>query len=187
MRNRLIDRVFSGARRLAWGLLRARARIVTDTLLYSVVIYAVGCIIPTPLDQQQPQTNFPPVIRADKAVPLFGPINHSQDELFDLHVFASDPDDNLPGNQDSLRFRLFFRRANGTLSYGGNEEFLMTSAHDSTDPTLVTATTSQRFCANLTGTFYLYVVVADRPFVGDTSTVAPGGGSDQNYWVLTCS
>ena len=188
LRKRLIDAVISPARRLARGLLHAPARTVADTLVYAVVIYAVGCIIPTPLDQQPLQQNLPPVIRADKVMPPFGPITHQQDDLFDLSIFASDPDDTLPTSQDSLRFRLYFRLADGKLSYDGNEEFVMTSAHDPTDPTLVTATTSQRFCQGRSGTYYLYVIVADRPFqMADDTQVVAGGGSDQNHWELTCS
>jgi hypothetical protein len=188
MHKALKHRVLSGAKRLACGLLHAPARTLPDTLVYAVVIYAVGCIIPTPLDQQPLQENFPPVIRADKVMPPFGPIVHQQDDLFDVQIFASDPDDNLPTSQDSLRFRLYFRLADGKLSYDGNEQFMMTSAHDPNDPTLVTATTSQRFCQGRTGTYYLYVIVADRPFSTTEDTkVVDGGGSDQNYWVLTCS
>jgi hypothetical protein len=188
IRKELIDRLFSTGRRLARGLLRPRRRIVTDTLLYALVIYGIGCVIPTPLDPQQAPPDYAPVILT--ATPAFGPISVTQDQLIPLKITIDDPSDIFPGTQDVLHAGLFVldQVSNKLVPLSPGSEFVITPA--SSDPA-----NSQRDgnitvspCVLLSGqTFYLYVVVANRGFsTTDPSTVVTGGQSSSNYWVVKC-
>ena len=174
---------------LAWRLLHARGKILADTVVYALIIYAVGCIIPTPLDQQSATINQHPSLRPDKADPQFGPIIHMQDDLFELSIGADDPD-----LQDELHARLFqLDPTTNKLIYLGNNEILLTSPSvpDPNDPSLRLGTfAAQPFClgrSTTNGPILLYVVVADRPFsTTDPSMVVAGGLTDSNHWELTC-
>jgi hypothetical protein len=184
--------MFSAARRMARRLLRAYPRLVTDTLLYAIVIYGVGCIVPTPLDPQPLQTNYAPVLLPLKCMPPFGDIAvSSSNQLIELSITVNDPDDTLPGNQDDFHARLFYpdQMNPGKLFYPGNEEIPLTP-ENAADPMNMDRTGSwqpQAFCLGKSGTQLIYVIAADRPFqLNDPTTVVNGGLSDQNHWELKC-
>jgi len=60
-----------------------------NVALYGLVIYGVGCIIPTPLDQAMQETNARPVFVTDKVLPAFGPLGPlSQTQAVTLSLVA---------------------------------------------------------------------------------------------------
>lgn len=187
--NYTITKLVSLPRRLAWRLLNDRVGLVRDTLLYALVIYGVGCIVPTPLDAQPATANAPIVLRG--ANPPFGMLpKHQQTDLIELTVFADDADDDIPGNQNTEHFRLFFQQSDNSLLYDGRSDFPLSTENDPAHPTFLAGNTGQvRFCEGLGNqTIYLFAVVADRAFqTTNDSEVVPGGTSDQSYWVLPCT
>src|SRR5215469_6790963 len=84
--------------RVARWLLGIRAGLMRSTLVSASVIYLIGCVIPTPLEEEPLPVNYPPVLT--KADPPFGPLAHQRSDPFDLKVFADDP--NI---QDILKIR----------------------------------------------------------------------------------
>jgi hypothetical protein len=153
--------------------------------LYGLVVYGVGCIIPTPIDQAQQTPNYSPVFVTEKVSPMFGLLGPlSQTQVIPLTIVASDANPS-----DDLQVRLF-ESINGTLVSTGQTTSL---AYPSVrDPNPDNAT--QRFggfefalCGGRTaGLHLLYAVVADRKFVNPTSFTPDGGLSDSNHWDVSC-
>jgi hypothetical protein len=176
--------------RLARGLLLKLPRIVSDTVLYSVVIYSVGCIIPTPLDRAPSHPNVGGPAFVDSSPP-FGKIGgFGQLEPFDLSITIYDPDVGQADSQDDIRARLY-RIVQGTKLWDNEEITLMPATPpDPNNPQLRFGTfNSVARCGNFgitAQTTDLYVVVSDRTFVGSTLT-SNGGFSDTNHWELACN
>jgi hypothetical protein len=182
----LIERLVRRARRLARRLLPSGRRLVSDTLLYALVIYGVGCIVPTPLDPQVPQADLPPVFVTTQIQPPFGPITHQAADVFDFQILADDPSDNNPNSQDDLWVRLFWPGATpGSLMWTGYEIQLTSSMPGSTQRQ--GAFMPLQYCSyapNRTGENYLYAILSNRRFNQTGATT--DGKTDTNYWVLTC-
>lgn len=177
-------------RRLARRLLDRSPRIVSDTILYALVIYSVGCIVPTPLDQTQSPPNYAPTFVTSKVNPPFGPISFTQSDSFELNIVVDDPDAGDPDSQDDLYARLFYLNA-GKLVWD-NSEIRLTAPQvaDPMNPHLRYGTfpATQRclFAPNKSGTNYLYAIVSDRPFSNANPSVSDAGLTDTNHWELTC-
>jgi hypothetical protein len=184
----LIGRRFTGARALARWLLSRLPRIVSDTALYALVIYGVGCVIPTPLDQAQQPPNYGPVFVTTKVNPPFGPIAHTQSDPFEIDVVVDDPDDADPTTNDDLHARLFFLGTGGALLWDGSDIPLRApQVPDPTNPTWRYGTfPAAARCFGRTGVQYLYAIVSDRPFKSDQPSTSNGGLTDTNHWELSC-
>lgn len=163
---------------------------MSDTVLYALVIYSVGCIVPTPLDQTPPPTNFAPTFVTSKVSPPFGPIAFTQSDAFELTVVVDDPDAGEPDSQDDVYARLFYL-SGGKLVWD-NSQIQLTPAQppDPMNPHLLYGTfpATQRclFAPNKNGTNYLYAVVSDRKFSATDPTTSDGGLTDANHWELSC-
>ncbi|MGZ3408056.1 MAG: hypothetical protein ACXVAN_16510, partial [Polyangia bacterium] len=66
-------------------------RIVYNTPFYALVIYSVGCVIPTPLDRAQMQMNMTPTWVTSRVTPAFGPISVAITGQANLSLAATDP------------------------------------------------------------------------------------------------
>jgi hypothetical protein len=177
----LIRRARTSASRLARRLLILWPRVVSDIVLYSLVIYSVGCIVPTPLDQQAAATNYPPVFETSLVDPQFGPLPHNKTDSWLFKLSATDPN-----NDDVLFARLLFQDPDGTFSYATDVPMMKEA---STDPTAVAHWHGQspdsRWCLNFVpGRYFLYAFVADQSFIG--SSEKSNGLEDSNHWELQC-
>ncbi|MCU1280571.1 MAG: hypothetical protein JWM53_4117 [bacterium] len=170
-------------RGLARRVLRRGFGIVSNSALYGMVIYCIGCVIPTPLDRAPAPTNYGPVWVTSRVQPPFGPTSLSVSSTIALSLVATDPNPD-----DTLTVRLFVPSATapGGLQYLSIEKTL-TSAPDMDDPNLRIGSLEPPLCRNAaSGTsFDVFAYVADRDFSGVTAT-APGGLTDSNHWELTC-
>jgi hypothetical protein len=185
VRKRSIKLGLPAAQKLARLLLKKWPKLVNETVLYSLVIYSIGCVIPTQLDREQTPTNFPPVWVTSMINPQFGPLPpQTKGESIELSLFATDS--NLT---DTLVARAFLLGSDNTYQLRNTEAQLMLGTPTG-DPQR-DAIRSGRFesfdyCDSLpNGTYFLYAFVADRNFVGNTNIVN-GGLSDSNHWELTC-
>jgi hypothetical protein len=175
--------------RLARGLLQRVPRIVSDTVLYTLVIYCVGCIIPTPLDRapSHPNVGGPSIV---SAMPDFGKIGpFGQTEGFDLSLTITDPDVGMSDSQDDIRARLY-RIVQGQKVWDGEEITLMAATPPDPNNLQLRFGTfnSVARCFNfglMAASTELYVAVSDRTFVGSTVT-SNGGFSESNHWTLQC-
>ncbi len=176
--------------RLARRLLEKRPGIVLDTCLYAIVIYALGCVIPTPLDQAPTPTNYRPVFVTDQVNPSFGQLTRTQADVFELNLVVDDPDVSMATSNDDLRARLFFPSLmpNAPLLYTGYEAtFHAQSPPDPMNPNFRYATFGPAsFCAGRSGTSNLFVIVSDRQF-DMTDPTKTAGLTDENHWELTCN
>ena len=168
---------------LARRVLRRGLGLVYNSALYGMVIYCIGCVIPTPLDRAPTPPNYGPVWVTGRVSPSFGPASESVSSAIALSLAATDPNAN-----DTLKVRLFVPNSAvaGGLQYLDIETTL-TSAPDSDDPNLRIGSLDPPLCRNaMSGTsFDVFAVVADRDFTGSTAN-AVGGLTDQNHWELTC-
>jgi hypothetical protein len=175
---------FRDARGLARRLLTKGRKLVNDTVLYALVIYSVGCVIPTQLDREQTPTNYPPVWVTSMIIPQFGLLTPQKDTTLQLNLFASDPN---PG--DTLVARAFLLDSGNKYQITNTQATLtlLAPTGDATQDSIRAGNFEAfDYCANLLqGTYFLYAIVADRPFVGNTNTVN-GGLFDSNHWELMC-
>jgi hypothetical protein len=189
----LIRRRIQVGNGLARGLLHKLPRIVSDTVLYTVVIYSVGCIIPTPLDRAPASTNNRPVFVTDQVNPTFGFITHPQFDAFPITIVVDDPDDQESTSQDDLFTRLFLQDlTTGNLGYTGEEIGLSpASVPDPMHPTLRYGSfNAVPRCQGRAGTTqYLYAIVSDRKFstTDPTKPASDAGLTDTNHWELSCT
>jgi hypothetical protein len=177
---------------MARAVLEKGPRLVWDSAIYALVIYCVGCVIPTPLDQAPSQTNFAPVFVTSKVSPMFGPITHTASESFELNLVVDDPNFAQPNPPDELHARLFVPDPStpGALQWfdGNDLTFLPASVPDPMNPRLRYGTfAAAPRCFGRSGTFNLYVIVSDRRFNPMNPSMSDGGLSDSNHWELTCS
>jgi hypothetical protein len=170
-------------RGVARRLLRVGTGIVYNSALYGLVIWSIGCVIPTPLDRAPAPTNYNPVFVTSRVTPPFGKLSGSSSSAIPLSLAATDPN-----ADDTLKVRLFVpsSSAPGGLQYLSIEQQL-TDAMDPDDPNLRIGSLDPPLCLNaMPGTtFDVFAVVADRSFTGNTAR-ADGGLTDQNHWELTC-
>jgi hypothetical protein len=156
---------------------------VYNSALYGFVIWCIGCVVPTPLDQAPAPVNYSPVFVTSRVTPSFGPMSGTASSPIPLSLAASDPN-----GGDTLKVRLFepSPTAPGGLQYLSIETTL-TDAMDPDDPNLKIGSLDPPLCLNaMPGTtFDLFAVVADRNFTGNTAK-AEGGLTDQNHWELKC-
>src|SRR4051794_32847613 len=82
--------------------LRKGLRLVYNSALYGMVIYCIGCVIPTPLDRAPAQQNFQPAFVTSRVQPAFGPTSESVSSPLALSIAATDPNPD-----DTLKVRLF--------------------------------------------------------------------------------
>jgi hypothetical protein len=163
-------------------LLSRRWKLVNDTIFFALVIYSVGCIVPTTLDAQTQPMNYSPVIVS--ATPPFGPFAHKATDSWSWALTASDPN---PGDVLSGRIFIVDKSSNQYLKLA---DVPMTS-QQSTDPTLKLyrsgETSVEPWCATrVPDTYEIVAFVSDRGFINDTSTMSNGGLEDSNHWELTC-
>jgi hypothetical protein len=169
---------------LARRLLHRAVRLVPNTALYGLVIYCVGCVIPTPLDRAPAPTNYSPVFVTSRVNPAFGKISQRVLVPGPFTLAATDPNPD-----DALDVHLFEPDSTGALVYIGVDWPLMIpTPPDQTDPNLRLYSTTATLCPQGTQgqTFDVYAIVADRPFQGSLPKVQDGGLSDTNHWELSC-
>ena len=170
---------------LARRVLRRGLGLVYNSALYGMVIYCIGCVIPTPLDRAPTETNFGPVWVTTRVNPPFGPTTGLIATGDSFSLAATDPN-----HDDTLTVHLFvpgptpgsrvYTTAHTTLS--------IPSTPDQLDPNLRIGTIDSFLCLKQpVGTqFEVYAVVADRDFMGTEAKVQAGGLSDENHWELSC-
>jgi hypothetical protein len=159
---------------------------VSHTVLYSLVIYAVGCIVPTPLDQQPQPIEYTPSFITELIDPPFGAVSHAKTDQWSWRVHATDPsvDDTL-----QLYVRLMFLTADKTFDVAGTAGDINMTKEPLADPRGPSVWNGEShnaaWCGSLIpGTYYLYAFVADKNFI--MSSEKTGGVESWNYWVLTC-
>jgi hypothetical protein len=158
---------------------------VYNSALYGMVIYCVGCVIPTPLDRAPAETNFSPVFVTSRVTPAFGPTSVAITGTLNLSLAATDPN-----RDDVLTVRLFEPLPTGELFYTQQTTTLnLPSPADVDDPNLRLGSATPPICLNAHAgdTFDLYAIVADRDFMGTEARVQAGGLSDSNHWEVTCT
>ena len=172
---------------VARRLLRKGARIVSDSALYGLVIWCIGCVIPTPLDQAPAPVNYPPVFVTTQVTPPFGPLPDPISTGVTVSLAATDPNPD-----DVLSVALFEPDAaapGGLRQVVAPQTLMKPSASDMGDPNLRIGSIDLPVCFNSTDGFMfdLYAFVADRPFssTGNRSQ-APGGLTNSNHWEITC-
>src|SRR5262245_59100301 len=107
MHNELKQKGLPPRRGLARKLLSRAASIVANSPLYGLIVYAVGCIVPLPLDPEPPPTNYRPVIIHELVdPPLNMDIKLAVNDRRELTVVAEDPNAG-----DDLYARLFAEEA----------------------------------------------------------------------------
>jgi hypothetical protein len=186
--NHLILKEIIASLRVAWRLLSLRL-VVAHTMTYAVIIYGVGCIIPTPLEQQSQPLNYPPNIVAAATTPQFGPLDFQHADPVGFNIVADDP--NL---DDELRARLFTRASGlGPRAWNGLEiKLLFPSVLDPQHPFRraysfpTIALCSQLDSRSQGGLFDVYVVVADRQFKPSPDDDQSDGFTAENHWEVTC-
>ncbi|MCU1280232.1 MAG: hypothetical protein JWM53_3778 [bacterium] len=182
-RNMLQPQDIRGRDGLARRLLRSGTRIVSNSALYGMVIYCVGCVIPTPLDRAPAPTNYGPVFVTMQVNPPFGPVTESIAGALPLSLAATDPN-----HDDVLTVRLFEPDSTAPTGFIDiNQSVTLTNAPTTDDPDLRVGSFEPVLClrAQPGDRFDVYAVVADRPFTNKTMR-ADGGLTDQNHWELTC-
>jgi hypothetical protein len=168
---------------LACKLLRTLRGIVADSVLFGIVIYSIGCIVPTPLDQSQPPKNYPPVFQS--ATPPFGPLHQAQTDVFNISLIVDDPDDQDSTSQDDIHVRLFFKNGEQFITAYGDQKMVPSSTTDPTPTLRYASFDAIAPCFGRTGVQYLYAIVSDRGFDAMNPS-QPLGLSDSNHWELTC-
>lgn len=174
-------------RAVARRLLRSGVGIVYNSALYGFVIWCIGCVIPTPLDQAPAPVNYSPVFVTTQVTPPFGPLSDPISTGVTVTLAATDPNPD-----DVLSVALFKPDATvpgGLLQLVSPQTLMKPAASDMGDPNLRLGSIDLTVCSNSTDGFTLdlYAIVADRPFsaTGNRSQ-APGGLTDSNHWEVTC-
>jgi hypothetical protein len=165
---------------------------VYNSALYGLIIWCVGCIIPTPLDRAPTQTNFSPVFVTNSVTPLFGALAATIDQPTTLSLAATDPN-----ADDALVVHLFQPDPTTKGSYILLQPPIAlikpTNPDPNGDPNLRLGSQEVQLCLNAPDNFMtdVYAVVADRPFNAGSSgadiILSDGGLTDSNHWEVTCS
>lgn len=159
---------------------------MSDTVVYALVIYSIGCIVPTPLDRApaSPNTGGPSFVASS---PRFGLISHAQSDFFDLSITVTDPDVGMPNSQDVIWARLY--RVINNMPVWDLEEIQLNGADQNNPQQRFGMFQSAQRCTSLNlpsgSTTDLYVIVSDRQFKPATQ-IDTDGLSDTNHWELNC-
>jgi hypothetical protein len=174
---------------VARRLLSKSVRIVSNSALYGLVIWCIGCVIPTPLDRAPGQTNYRPTFVTSQVTPGFGKQAAPVGGAINLSIAATDP------NEDDTLIVHFFQPDLSTpgafVPAAAAPLTLMTKVPpDADDPNLRIGSEDAPLCLNVPAntTFDIYAVVADRAFntMGNL-THADAGLTDTNHWTFTCT
>jgi len=176
--------------RVARRVLRLAVGIVSNAALYGIVIWSIGCIIPTPLDRAPQPTNYSPVFVTSSINPPFGPVTLPIRSLSTLALAATDPNPD-----DTLVVHLFepdlTTPGSFTLVDATGATLARPTTPDNEDPNLRIGAIDSGVCLNAADQtkFDLYAIVADRSFNAPSNnpTHADGGLTDANHWEVTCS
>jgi hypothetical protein len=162
------------ARRL---LRRCDAAIMGRSLVTAITIWAIGCVIPTPLETES-GANHPPVIVSGTPDFTQGVVTHRTTDVFDFGVHVADQD--LDQTLSAL------------LYYKAGDQFIPLSSVATLDPATRTHIFSGLYCKEIapeTSTL-VFVYASDLGFPTDFSPASPpsemAGHFDYKYWVLDC-
>jgi hypothetical protein len=175
---------------MARRLLRLAIGIVSNSALYGMVMWCIGCVIPTPLDSEPAPKNFRPSFVTTQVTPPFGPLTeHLASTGSTLALAATDPN-----TGDTLKVHLFQPNPNSPFGYdfiGWNATLAAPLQPDSEEPNLRVGTIQARLCNNARDNdkFDIYAAVADREFnmLPANITLAAGGFTEMNHWEVTCT
>ncbi len=188
MRHKMSEhKAIAGRHALARRLLGKGAGIVYNSALYGFVIWCIGCVIPTPLDQAPAPVNYQPVFVTTQVTPPFGPLPDPISTGVTVSLAATDPNPD-----DVLSVALFEPDATvpgGLRQVVAPQPLMKSAASDMGDPNLRLGSIDLPVCFNSTDGFMfdLYAIVADRPFASTGNrSQAPGGLTDSNHWEITC-
>ena len=184
---------------MAWRLLNHRylETTVYRSLLSALIVYAIGCVVPTPLEADTTMANFPPTII--KGEPLeFGVITEDAADKngWFLGVVAADPDPT-----DTLSARLYWK--NGDEYFRLAEDIVLnpTTGLTPNDTTRHEGTFALfPYCALIGNgpNQLIYAYVSDYlypqtfgppkgfPDLGSQPTSLLPGHFDSKFWVVTC-
>ena len=186
-RNVLNPQAIITRRGVARRVLRRAVGIVYNSALYGFVIWCIGCVIPTPLDQAPAQMNYAPAFVTTQVTPSFGPLSDPISTGMTVSLAATDPNPD-----DVLTVAMFEPDAmvpGGLRQVVAPQTLAKSMASDMGDPNLRLGSVDFPVCFNSADgfTFELYAIVADRPFASTGNrSQAPGGLTDTSYWEITC-
>jgi hypothetical protein len=171
---------------MARRLLQRAVGIVANSALYGLVMFSIGCIIPTPLDREPAKVNYKPSFVGSQVQPAFGPAAASLTAGTTLVIAATDPN-----GDDTLTVRLFEpdpAKPGGFLYLNISQQLDKPTTPDPADLNLRITTLDPPLCLNASDQtkFDLYAVVADRAFSAD-NPMRSDGLTDTNHWEITCT
>lgn len=189
----------AGGGRVARRLLGrvAAGPIFVRTTLTAVTIWAVGCVVPAPLQAEQGgPTTVPQIVSGDingQPTPLFGALTQSSGTAFSFGVTARDPDANA-----QLVARLYVRDGDKYFQFESQETSGLPLAPITGDPTTHRVEFNPfTFCntgLTLGKAYLVYVFVSDQPFQpppAQPTDLPPNPFTNGNFafqtWLLTCS
>lgn len=172
------------ARRLLSGA--AARSLAMRSLFAGFIVYAIGCVVPTPLEQEgDPPANQSPVIVSGEPDFAAGPYTpFHADDVWNFEVTADDPDLN-----DTLEARLY--RLDGSKLLPVPSPIFLAAA----DPSQLARRSGQFFgtaYCEFSGAmpqqqYFFYVYVSDLPFPASGSpSELRDGHYDYKYWVVRC-
>lgn len=173
---------------VARRLLKKAVGIVYNSALYGIVMFSIGCIIPTPLDREPAPVNYRPTFVTAQVQPAFGSQPASLAGGTTLVLAATDPN-----AADKLVVHFFEpdpTTPGGFIYTNLNLALDSPTTPDPDDPNLRIGTLDPPLCLNASDQtkFDLYAVVADRDFnTSGNLTHADGGLTDTNHWSFTCT
>ena len=160
---------------------------VARAVLIGAVVSIAGCIIPTPLSQQQAPVNSPPTILTNEVTPApFTGFTETQSSFFTFHIAASDVD-----LGDTLTARLLFASSSTAPKHFQDDTTLVASpGGDGTVRTgFIPSPTGKPYCSQITGLVFAYVAVSDDSFSSADGDDTPDNDSNRAEisWPLTCT
>jgi len=173
-----MERAFSRRGRVARRLLILAAGM-------SHLALAPGCILPTPLESQKPQTEFPPpVILVDETTPAIGRLTLSNGDAVQIQVVAEDTQ--VPALA-ALQARLYVQiPTSPVLTPSAVSAFELPRVTD-TSPFRFSGgpLSSTKFClSENSGTLVFLFVGTDKLVDDPTQIMVP---HDQQHWELICT
>jgi hypothetical protein len=189
----LIQLALTRLKQMARRVLERPGKVVNHTVLYAITIYGVGCIIPTPLDQQPSPTKYAPSIDVIMTNPTLGAISRSADAntVWSWHVAASDAN-----TGDTLYAEIAERRSEAEYKFPVAVPLTKQPLVDERGPARWSGdSASLPWCLIYgQGVHYIFVYVSDGPFttsgdidMGTGSPFTTAGLADSNHWEVTCT